>query len=299
MDTTQPNTDPPDLSGLADAVSQLAPLLDRVDASRNGNASDQGGDVGAHGSGRLVTRHIANYLAAVDLARRAPADGHVVDVGSGVGALGVWAAEQLGAPLHLVDPDPAVRAVATRAFPDAAVDADTALVPAGSARLVTAMEVIEHVRPREQPAFVRSLTELLAPGGLLVMSTPDESGYLGGWSGYRPHVGPVSFEEFDALLRRNLSWPVMVWRLEGKPFELGRVRAVAEPAVNRAWGAVASHAPKTSQRAVGVASGLGRLRTRLPRPGRGSGGTRVPEVRASDDPAGQGTGLLGVVRRPR
>ena len=39
--------------------------------------------------------------------------------------------------------------------------------------LVTAMEVIEHVR--ERAAFVRGLADALAPGGLLVLSTPNRT----------------------------------------------------------------------------------------------------------------------------
>jgi SAM-dependent methyltransferase len=288
-----PFSSPPDLTDLADALARTAVLFARVDAARDGMVVEEGGDVGGHGSNRLVTRHVANYLAAVDLAGREPVEGSVVDVGSGVGALGVWAAELLGAPLHLVDRSATARAVAARAFPQARVEPDVTQVPPGSARLVTGMEVIEHVPPTEQAPFVRQLVKLLAPGGMLVLSTPDETGYVGGWSGYRPHVGPLSFRELEALLARN-AWEAEVWRLEGPPFALGRVRAVAEPAVNRVWGTLEARVPEG---VLGAAGRVGRLVGGV-RMRRNADPAAVPAVYATSDADGPGTGLLGVVRRP-
>jgi len=45
----------------------------------------------------------------------------------------------------------------------------------GQYDLVTAMEVIEHVA--DPAAFVRSLADRLAPGGLLILSTPNRTGW--------------------------------------------------------------------------------------------------------------------------
>ena len=45
----------------------------------------------------------------------------------------------------------------------------------GQFDLITAMEVIEHVA--EPAAFVKALAKRLAPGGLLVMSTPNATGW--------------------------------------------------------------------------------------------------------------------------
>lgn len=293
---------PPHLLALADARRASVPFLARVEAVRDGAVSPAGGDVSAHGSGRLVTRHLAHYLAALELARsadaiRGPGPDRpapvVVDVGSGVGALGAWLAAELGARLHLVDLEQAPRAIAAQAFPEAFVHAEVSAVPAGTADLVLGMEVIEHVTPHEQAAFVGAVRDLLAPGGLLVMSTPDERRYLGGWSGYAPHVGPLTFDQLEALLERACGGlPTRVWRLEGTPFALGRVRAVAEPVANRAWAGLQRRSARTAAAAQAAGAALGR---RLPSPG----SRQVPAVWATDERDGPGTGLLGVVHRPR
>lgn len=145
--------------------------------------------MGAHSTERSLYRHVANYLAAADLAQAAElGGGAVLDVGSGTGALAAWMAQRLDAKLHLVDRDPDVRRVASTAFPSAGVHAEIVDAPDAMA-VVTGMEVIEHIAPHEQEDFVRALLTRLRPGGLLVLSTPDESGYVGGWSGYAPHIG--------------------------------------------------------------------------------------------------------------
>ncbi len=50
---------------------------------------------------------------------------------------------------------------------------ELAALDAGTFDLVTAMEVIEHVA--DKPAFVRELAARLAPGGLMVLSTPNRT----------------------------------------------------------------------------------------------------------------------------
>jgi SAM-dependent methyltransferase len=243
--------------------------------------------VAANGSRRSLLRHTAHYLAAAQLAPR-PERGWYVDVGGGVGALGVWLAERIGPTAHLVDADPTVRAVAGEAFPEATVHADPADLPAACAALVTGMEVVEHVPPGEQTAFVGSLARLLAPGGMLVVSTPDESRYLGGWSGYAPHVGVLDAEGLRTLLRAATGLEPRIWRLEGEPFALGAVERLVLPVANRAWGSLSARAPA-------VAARLGRA-------GRHRAVTVTPDeevaVRGVPVEQGQGTGLLAAVRAP-
>jgi 2-polyprenyl-6-hydroxyphenyl methylase/3-demethylubiquinone-9 3-methyltransferase len=50
---------------------------------------------------------------------------------------------------------------------------DLAALGLGQFDLVTAMEVIEHVA--DKPAFVRALGQALAPGGLMIVSTPNRT----------------------------------------------------------------------------------------------------------------------------
>lgn len=283
----------PPLHELPAAVRGAYPFLDRAAAARGGAyLNAEGGDVGMHGSHRSVVRHVVHYLAAAELYRATGADGPVLDVGSGVGALAAWMADFLQAPLHLSDHDRRLRAVASEAFPDAAVHADLDDIATGTFGLVTAMEVIEHISPNEHEAFVAALYERLAPGGLLVVSTPDESGYLGGWSGYAPHVGCVDPPGLQRLLTTATGAPATVWRLEGDPFTLGPLRRVGEPVVNRLWGWMSARAPGVAVRVGGGAArvaGSGRTRTDAPVP---------DDVRAVPPEEGAGTGLLGVVRAP-
>lgn len=282
----------PPLRDLAGAAAEAERWLARAAAARTGGWHNaQGGDVGGGGTSRGLLRHVANYLAAVELVEAGAAPGPMLDVGSGVGGLAAWAADRLGRPLHLVDHDPALRAVAASAFAGVTVHADLAQVAPGAAGVVTAMEVVEHVPHAEQPAFVRQLWERVAGGGLLVVSTPDETRYLGGSSGYAPHVGCVSADELRDILARATDGLPAVWRLEGAPFALSPLMAVVQPVANRAWGVAGRLLGPVVGRVAAPAVTLAR---RLP----GVAASPVkPQVRAVAPGAGTGTGLLAVVRR--
>lgn len=281
----------PPLRDLGVAVRGAYPYLERAARARGAAyVNAEGGDVGMHGSHRSVVRHVTHYLAAAELAEADGGAGLVLDVGSGVGALAAWMAARLGAALHLADHDPRLREVASEAFPDAAVYADLEDVATGAFPLVTAMEVIEHLRPVQHAAFVAGVYRRVAPGGLLVVSTPDESGYLGGWSGYAPHVGCLDADGLRRLLSDATGRPARVWRLEGEPFVLNTVRRLGEPVVNRVWGWTSQHVPALAVRLGGGAA-------RVAGPARSRATAPVPtDVRAVEPGDGQGTGLLGVVR---
>lgn len=283
----------PPLRDLAGAVRRAYPFLDRAAQARGAEyLNAEGGDVGLHGSHRSVVRHVVHYLAAAELDRITGLDGPFLDVGSGVGALAAWMAVDRNAPLHLADHDPRLRAVAARAFPDAAVYADLDDVASGAFRLVTAMEVVEHIRPSEHAEFIATLYRRVAPGGLLVVSTPDETDYLGGWSGYAPHIGCVDPAALQRLLAESTGQPATVWRLCGEPFALNTLRRIGEPVANRVWGWISGHLPELAVRLGGRAAGVaGASRSRADAP--------VPDdVRAVPPDQGHGTGLLGVVRAP-
>lgn len=283
----------PPLHDLAAAVRGAYPFLDRAARARGAAyVNAEGGDVGMHGSHRSVVRHVVHYLAAAELDRAGGLDGPVLDVGSGVGALAAWMADFLGAELHLADHDPRLLAIAADAFPGTAVYSDLDDVASEAFRLVTAMEVVEHIHGSEHRGFVEALYRRVAPGGLLVVSTPDESGYLGGWSGYAPHVGCLDPAGLDRLLTEATGQPATVWRLEGEPFALNVARKIGEPVVNRVWGWVSTHLP-------GVAVRLGGGAARVAGTARTRADAQVPgDVRAVRPEAGKGTGLLGVVQAP-
>jgi SAM-dependent methyltransferase len=285
---------PPPLRDLAAALHDVEPYMQRSRAARgDGYVNQEGGDVGGHSTERSLYRHVANYLAAAELAEQTGLHDSVLDVGSGTGALGAWVAERLGAELHLVDRDAAVREVARRAFPRARVHADLEEVGRATVGVVVAMEVIEHIPPAEQAAFTASLVKRVEPGGMLVMSTPDESGYLGGWSGYAPHIGPLDAGGLhDLLTAAAPAGQVGVWRLEGDPFHLGPVRRVVQPIANRLWTRLGPVLQPVVHRLVGPATALADLaRTH-------AGPELAPEVHAIPAARGSGTGMIGVVRLP-
>jgi 2-polyprenyl-6-hydroxyphenyl methylase / 3-demethylubiquinone-9 3-methyltransferase len=100
-----------------------------------------------------------------------------LDVGCGAGLLCEPLA-RLGAAVTGVDAAEESIAVA-RAHADGgglAIDyrcGELGALGLGSSNLVTAMEVIEHVA--DKPAFLAALASALAPGGLMVLSTPNRT----------------------------------------------------------------------------------------------------------------------------
>lgn len=97
-----------------------------------------------------------------------------LDVGCGAGLLAEPLA-RLGAKLTAIDAAPELVAVAQLHARGAGLEIDyrAATVEAigGQFDLVTAMEVIEHVANPQ--SFIGALAERLAPGGLLILSTPN------------------------------------------------------------------------------------------------------------------------------
>lgn len=291
----------PSLRDLPAAVAAARPFLARARAQRGARwVNHEGGDVDGNGSTASLVRHVANYLVAVRVAGGPPS--RLVDVGSGVGALGAWLADRLGGvPLHLVDHSPALRRIAAAAFPDAQVHADTAGLEPEPRSLVTAMEVIEHIEPGAQRDFVASLWRLVGSGGALVLSTPDESGFRGGWSGYAPHIGPLDAAGLRRVVSEATGAPVTVWRLYGTPYRIGPLRRVLQPPLNRAWGAVSRSLPSAATRLASLATPVvSRLARAVPRGERATPPVVVREAGPDEAPTANldGNGLIAVVRRP-
>ena len=285
----------PQMSGLDQALHEVEPFLAAArDARGAAYVNQEGGDVGEHSTERSMYRHVANYLAAVELAESFGVKDSILDVGSGTGALGAWVADRIGAELHVVDRDPAVRQVAKAAFPDAHVHATLEEVPRATVGMVTAMEVIEHIAPAEQLAFAEALVNRVEPGGLLVLSTPDESGYLGGWSGYAPHIGTLTGPQLRALLQRAApaDAAVKVWRMQGDAFHLGKIRRVVHPVANRLWTRLEPALNPITHRLVGPAAKFADLARDA------AGPTLAPRVHVVAAEEGDGTGLIGVVAVP-
>lgn len=141
-----------------------------------------------------------------DECSRTPLEGKTaLDVGCGAGLLTEPLA-RLGATVTGVDASPEVIAVARAhaATMGLEIDYRVADVAAlgGTYDLVTAMEVVEHVA--DPALFVGALAQRLAPGGLLIMSTPNATAMarlmmivLGEGLGQIPR-GTHEFEKFIA-----------------------------------------------------------------------------------------------------
>lgn len=278
----------PDAAHVPDVASAL-PYLDRaIERQHDVALNAEGGDPGGLGSPLLVARHVANYQSATIAVHDLGApDGPVLDVGCGVGALSAWAADRLGRELVLCDQDAEVVRFGGATFD---VPAVTDLTDADPAPVVLAMEVLEHVPPEAQPGFLDALWSRVAPGGLLVVSTPDETSYPGGWSGYAPHVGCVSPRELATLLRRASGREPEVWRLEGGPYAMPFRRRLLERVANAAWTGVQARTP-------GLARALADRGSR-------QDPLAVAEVAPAATPYrlvsplhGTGTGMLATVRR--
>jgi hypothetical protein len=281
----------PDATGLRAAYPALLEAQAALTAARTrDDRNTQGGDAGHQFDQGLVLRHAVNYWLACRIAQEA-ADlpGPLVDVGAGAGAFSAWAAGLLDRPLVLVEPDTGHRQLAGAAFPNA--DVRAAMADAPAAPVVLAMEVLEHVERPAQRGFLAELLGLAAPGGVVVLSTPDESGYPGGWSGYAPHIGQVSGLQLRGLLDDVTDWPVEVLRIDGPGFVLGRLARYGVPVANRVWTGIQRHVPP-------LADGLTQVSSRA--------GQRVAKAPTIDEAAfrvtratvGNGTGLLAVVRAP-
>lgn len=288
MTASTPAAWPPTEPSVPDVASAL-PFLNRaIEAQRDAALNVEGGDPGGFGSPLLVARHVANYQTAADavVALGAP-EGAVLDVGCGVGALSAWTADRLGRELVLCDQDAAVVAFGGATFE---VPAVTDLAEADPAPVVLAMEVLEHVPPADHDGFLRALWSRVQPGGLLVLSTPDETSYPGGWSGYAPHVGCVSPRQLQDRLDAATDGDAQVWRLEGGPYAMPWTRRVLERVANTVWTTVQRRAPAA---AAALAARGGRDSALV-----------VEEVRPAATPFtlldprhGAGTGLLAVARR--
>src|SRR4051812_20752809 len=115
----------------------------------------------------------------VDERSRTPLEGKsALDVGCGAGLLAEPLA-RLGAKVTGIDAAAEVIAVAREHSAEIGLEIDYHVAAVeqtdGQFDLVTSMEVIEHVA--DPAAFVKSLSERLAPGGLLILSTPNATAW--------------------------------------------------------------------------------------------------------------------------
>ncbi len=283
---------------VAEAVAAAETAMEALDRVRRGvaggsAANTHGGDPGLHRNRSTVVRHAVTHLVGARAAAAVEVAGPVVDVGAGTAAFSGLLSEHLGRELHVVDVDARHTALAAAAFPGARVHTDLAQAPAGA--VVTAFEVVEHLPPAEQVAFAASLVAKVLPGGALVLSTPDESGYPGGWSGYAPHVGPVDADRLAAVVAEATGgWPVRVLRVDGPTFGLTRAGALVQRGANQAWNLASRAVGGLDGAAVAAVHRLTRGRPPAAVPPEGS----WTVTDAADGDWRRGTGMVAVARRP-
>jgi 2-polyprenyl-3-methyl-5-hydroxy-6-metoxy-1,4-benzoquinol methylase len=150
------------------------------------------------GEGMVAAEHLCRYWWAAQFApgRR------VLDAGCGIGYGSNMLAEAGAAEVHGVDiAEPVIEAAAQGAGPGvtfatgdvAALDLD-----ADSSDLVVCFEVIEHVEDTD--AVLDELARVLAPGGLLLISSPNRDRYVPGNPHHRYEFLP---DELKAELERR------------------------------------------------------------------------------------------------
>ena len=160
---------------------------------------------------QVVYEHLHRYFFAADLVKGK----RVLDLGSGEGYGSAILAEAGAASVLGIDIDAASVAYAQTAytlgnlafrvgaaprFPD---------LPAGAFDIVVCFEVIEHLEAQEET--VEEIRRLLAPGGLVLMSTPDREIYSEAHDYSNPyHVKEMNRDEFVALLKGRFA-EVALW----------------------------------------------------------------------------------------
>jgi GT2 family glycosyltransferase/SAM-dependent methyltransferase/glycosyltransferase involved in cell wall biosynthesis len=151
----------------------------------------------------VVYEHFHRYLWA----RRLVAGRRVLDVGSGEGFGAALLSEAAETVLGVdVDPTTIEHSLLNYASENlefrvgSATELDT--LPAGAFDVVVAFEIIEHVD--DQAAMLRGIEHVLAPGGLVVISTPDRRAYSDATGQVNPfHVHELTLDELrDGLSAR-------------------------------------------------------------------------------------------------
>jgi len=160
---------------LAAEVAQFAKLADDW-------WSPDGSSAVLHKLNPVRLRYIRDRIDqhwSTDEHSRSPLEGKsALDVGCGAGLLTEPLA-RLGAKVTGIDAAPELIAAARShtALMGLEIEYDAAPVEtiAGKFDLITALEVIEHVA--DPAAFVHALAARLAPGGLMILSTPNATGW--------------------------------------------------------------------------------------------------------------------------
>jgi GT2 family glycosyltransferase/SAM-dependent methyltransferase len=154
---------------------------------------------------QVAYEHYHRYLWAAELVRGR----RVLDLGSGEGFGSAILAGSARSVLA-IDIDPATVEHARLNYAAPVLEfrvgsaLDLAAVPDASFDVVVMFEVIEHIREQEQ--VLDGVQRVLAPDGLLIVSTPDRRLYSGDSGSHNPfHERELTKDELEALLRVHFS----------------------------------------------------------------------------------------------
>lgn len=155
----------------------------------------------AESRGRIAYEHLHRYA----ICRDRVAGQRVLDVACGAG-YGTNLLAQVAAKATGLDIDPvAIRTAAKKYQADnlSFVTGDCCEMPfeAGSFDVVVANEMIEHIA--EHDSFIAEVKRVLAPGGTLLVSTPNKPVYNRYKTPNPFHVAEMDISEFRRLLRRH------------------------------------------------------------------------------------------------
>lgn len=215
---------------------------------------------------QLSGPHLARYLFAADLARGKK----VLDAGCGSGYGAVLLLDGGAASVDAVDIDPKMIEHARVHYGSSganylADDCQTLSLARGPFDLICNFENIEHLpEPRK---FLAAAANLLAPGGVLITSTPDRDvspPYVNGKPANRYHVQEWRREEFRDLLSPYFSQveirvQIKSWSLQTRQdavAALGKYLSWANPVVKLVWrGVLKSGGEPAWNRLKGLACG--------------------------------------------
>lgn len=152
--------------------------------------------------GEIVYEHVHRYA----FARRFAGGGRVLDAACGEGYGSALLAEVAG-EVTGVDLDPATIQHARNKYAAARnlrfAEGSTAALPlpAGSVDLVVSFETVEHLPATDQPAMFAEFARVLAPDGLLLVSSPNRTEYTDRRAYRNPfHLHELDREELARLL---------------------------------------------------------------------------------------------------
>jgi O-antigen biosynthesis protein len=179
---------------------------------------------------QVVYEHMHRYLWAAQLVR----DRRVLDLGSGEGFGAAILAESATSVVGVdVDERTVEHATLNWSSPSVSFKTGSALdlscFEAGSFHAVVAFEIVEHVT--EQEKMLAEIDRVLAPDGVLIISTPDRRLYSEASGQENPfHERELSYEEFSALLAKTFENVAVLGQRTITGSHLGAVQGQSEVA---------------------------------------------------------------------